>query len=341
MGRSTLAAMLWIIPACGGGGLKLKLIDSSHQKPSNVAVYFRVNTDDGEPVPGLTADAFEISEDGGVVSVHESKQTILNPEVAAAHYAILLVDMSGSVTESDDVPTIISASTAFTDRIGKYQKVAVYAFDGRSELYQLSDFTGDSRRLASGLASLDNFEPKDPSTNLNGAVIEALDRLDKQMRRAREPLVFGTLIVFTDGRDRAARVARKDLSETLDQTTHDIYVIGVGEEIDEDELNEIGRSGAILTKNRQEITSAFEQTAARVEAASRSYYLLGYCSPARNGVHKVTITASTKEHTGSLSYEFDARGFSAPCDSNKPPRFDIKRPREPAPEGEEDGGSRW
>jgi VWFA-related protein len=337
------SAIALSIAACGGSGLKLTRIDSSHQRPSNVAVYFTVETDDGEPVAGLTADAFRIYEDGNLVSVHESKQTILNPEVAAAHHAILLVDMSGSVTESDDVPTIVAASTAFADRIGKYQRMAVYAFDGRPQLTKLADFTGDSGQLATGIARLDSFEPKDPSTNLNGAVLEATKILDRQMRRAREPLVFGTLIVFSDGSDRAARVSRQDLHAALDEFPHDIYVIGVGEEIDEDELTAIGRSGAILTKNRAEITSAFEQMAARVEAASRRYYLLGYCSPARHGAHEVTIEANANGRSGSLRYDFDARGFTAPCDPEKPPRFDTRRPRDPVPaEAQGDAaGSRW
>lgn len=39
-------------------GFRLDLIDSSVQRPSNVAVSFTVDTTDGEPVPGLAADSF-------------------------------------------------------------------------------------------------------------------------------------------------------------------------------------------------------------------------------------------------------------------------------------------
>jgi hypothetical protein len=51
----------------------------------------------------------------------ESKHTILNPEVAADHFTLLVVDMSGSVSESGDVPAIVDAASAFCDRVGKYQ----------------------------------------------------------------------------------------------------------------------------------------------------------------------------------------------------------------------------
>src|SRR5262245_39799034 len=95
-------ALLVLLPACSG--LHLNTINHSVKKPSNVAVYFTVDRSNGDPVGGLTADRFHIYEDGSPVSVMESKQVILNPEVAAAHYTLLLVDMSGSVTQSGQVP---------------------------------------------------------------------------------------------------------------------------------------------------------------------------------------------------------------------------------------------
>src|SRR2546425_1096411 len=89
-----------------GGCLHLELVDASVRKPSNVAVYFSVVDTKKQPVPNLAADQFKIYEDGKLVSVYESKQTILNPEVAAVQYTLLLVDMSGSVVESGGVPQL-------------------------------------------------------------------------------------------------------------------------------------------------------------------------------------------------------------------------------------------
>ena len=137
--------LLLAVVACGGGGYKVQMIDASVQRPSNVAVYFTVDTPNGDPVPGLTAESFKIYEDGQPVSALESKQTILNPEVAATHYTLLLVDMSGSVTESGDVPVIVESARAFTERVEKYQKVAVYAFDGSPSIHEIAGFsTGGS-----------------------------------------------------------------------------------------------------------------------------------------------------------------------------------------------------
>lgn len=315
----------WLLACGGSSGLRLERLDSSVQKPSNIAVYFTVETAEGEPVAGLEADSFEIYEDGKLVSEHESKQTILNPEVAVEHFTLLLVDMSGSVTESDDLPTIVAGASSFAERLGEVTKVAVYAFDGRKDIVSVSDFTNNKGRVNNAAERLDSFNSKDPSTNLNGAVVSALEVLDKKLARSRMPLRFGTLVIFTDGSDRASRVDRETLLGAVDETEHEIYVIGVGSEIDEGELSEIGITDVVIQPNRQEITQAFEDTASQIEAMSQRYYLLGYCSPARAGDHKVKIIANGAGKSGSLSYEFSADGFRPDCDPEKKPNFSLSR----------------
>jgi uncharacterized protein YegL len=329
--RAALAFILPILAAgCGGRSLQLTLIDASVQRPSNVAVYFTVDTAEGEPVPGLTAQQFRIYEDGAPVSVLESKQTILNPEVSATHYTLLLIDMSGSVTESGDLPVIVQAAKAFNDRVQNYQKVAIYAFDGSPGIVQISGFgatTGAAERLAA-------FQARDPSTNLNGAILEALKVLGSQMRSSSTPLMFGTLVVFTDGTDRAQRVTRDQLYKELERSEVDMIAIGVGAEIDGGELRSIGRDGTIATKDRAQIASSFEKAAARIEAFSKRYYLLGYCSPARAGEHVVRVEANVNGKSGAQEYKFNARGFGPNCDPTRPPSFNIKRPQRKIPPGE-------
>ncbi|HEY4178535.1 MAG TPA: VWA domain-containing protein [Kofleriaceae bacterium] len=328
--RAGLALVALLAVSACGGSLKLTKIDSSAQRPSNVAVYFTVDTHDGEPVAGLTADKFKIYEDDSPVSVLESKQTILNPEVSATHYTLLLVDMSGSVSSSDDVPVITQSASAFATRVEKFQKVAVYAFDGSTQIHPIAGF-GSGGSATSGISRLSEYKPQDPSTNLNGAVIEGLKLLDQQMRASSTPLTFGTLVVFTDGTDRASRVKREQLDAALDKKNVDVMVIGVGAEIDGGELNAIGRDGAIVSKDRAQISASFDKMAARIEAMSKRYYLLGYCSPARAGKHVVRVETHAAGQGGSIEYEFNADGFTPNCDPNRPPNFDIRRPRGPRP----------
>jgi len=313
-----------------GCGLNLKMVDASVKKPSNVAVYFNVTDHKGVGVPNLTAEQFHIYEDGKLVSPFESKQTILNPEVAAVQYTLLLMDMSGSVTNSGQAPILADAASGFSERVGKTQEVAVYAFDGAKEIHPIVGFTTGGGSVQGGINALRNYKPRDPSTNLNGAVIEALAVLSKQMEHAQQPLRFGTLVVFTDGTDHAHRVSREDLMKALDETGTmiSVFVIGVGAEIDAGELKAIGRQGSVLSKNPAEVKAAFDKIAEQVEAYTKSFYLFSYCSPARAGEHDVRIEADVKGRgKGSLEYHFNANGFQPNCDPNQKPSFDVHRPK--------------
>src|SRR5580692_10915203 len=190
-GKSPLAVSLAIPLALslgGCGGLQLQTIKTAEQRPSNVAIYFKVQTRSGEPVAGLSADRFRIYEDGQLVSQYESKQTIANPEVAAVHYTLLLVDMSGSVSESGSVESLVQAVGTFADRVEKQQKVGIYAFDGSPDLYPIVPFTDQMGSAKAGVQQLATFKPKDPSTNLNGAVVKALDELDSALGKATQPI---------------------------------------------------------------------------------------------------------------------------------------------------------
>ncbi len=315
----------------GCAGLQLTTIKATQQKPSNVAVYFKVQDAAGEPLAGLTADRFRIYEDDQLVSQYESKQTILNPEVAAVHYTLLLVDMSGSVSESGTGDSLVQAVGTFTERVAKQQKVAIYAFDGGPDLYPIVPFTDQPGSARAGVQQLATFKGKDPSTNLNGAVVHALDELDGALGKATQPLKFGTLVVFTDGTDRANRVPVGDMQQHIKDKPFDVFAIGLGAEIQPEQLANIGKSGTAMAADKTAIVKAFDDVGAKVEGRTKSYYLLSYCSPSRAGKHEVRIEAVVKsspndsEQTGSLRDQFDATGFAPGCDPNTPPSFDVTR----------------
>jgi hypothetical protein len=326
MVRRWLVSVAAAAVAVGCGGLRVAMVDSAYQRPSNVAVYFTVDTATGEPVGGLEASDFRIYEDGQLVSESESQQTIVNPEVAAEHYTLLLVDMSGSVTESDQVPEIQQAATEFTSQLEGNQRVAVYAFDGSEDLAPIAGFT-TSGGAAGAIGRLGSYRSRDPSTNLHGAVVQAIGVLDAELARSQVPLRFGTIVVFTDGSDRAARVSRGDMGRAIDASPYDVFAIGVGSEIDEGTLGDVGRDGYVLVEDTAAVTAAFRRVAERILAMTRRFYLLSYCSPARAGTHRVTVEAVTPSASGSLSYEFDATGFGPQCHSERPPPFAVGNAR--------------
>lgn len=334
-----------LLQLCACGGLNVRRINSAQKKPNNVWVFFTVDRGKNDPVGGLTAEDFFIYEDGDLVSKFESKQIIQNPDVAAVMYTMLLVDMSGSITESGQADNLVDAAKGFAERVGKTQKVGVYAFDGEAKLHSVVPFTEAQGSVQGGLDGLRSYKPKDPSTNLHGAVILGLRELKKELDKDRRPLKFGTIVVFTDGTDRANRNTRAEMKQEIGDAKYEDYqklAIGVGAEIGKAKLEDIGVDGTELASDQAKVKDAFDRTAARIEMHMKRFYLLSYCTPARKGEHEVTIEAHAKnpDGKGSLDYKFNSDGFGPPpdCDPKTPPSFDMKASATPAEEAE-GGGS--
>ncbi len=336
-GLLTVGAAL-LLGGCGGG-LELSRVNSAEAKPNNVWVFFTVKDGD-EPVAGLEAEDFEIYEDDQLVSTFESQQVIQNPKIAAVSYTLLLLDVSGSVTESGRADALVDAAKLFTERVSKSQKVGVYAFDGAEKIHSVVPFSEAQGTVEGGLEGLRKYKPKDPSTNLNGAIVEGLEVLRAGLEKDDRPLKFGTLVVFSDGTDRAARVSRQEMADAMgkkEYENYEIFAIGVGGEIQKDTLEEIGRDGAEQVEDPAKVQEAFEKVAKRIDAHMKRFYLLSYCTPARKGTHQVRIVAKRKdpEGSGELEYTFDAEGFGPPpeCNPLREPAFDLDAPQ-PAEEEE-------
>jgi len=336
--RCSLAATLWL---CGCSQLTITRINSAEAKPNNVWVFFTVQHGE-EPVAGLRAEDFEIYEDDQLVSKFESQQTIQNPEVAAVMYTLLLLDMSGSVTESGQADALIDAARAFVDKVETSQKVGVYAFDGDKDIKSVVRFTEAKGSMEGGLEGLRQYRAKDPSTNLHGAVVQGLDTLDEALQDDKRPLKFGTLVVFSDGTDRAARVSRDEMQAAIADPKYDafeLYAIGVGAEMEEGVLSEIGIDGTEMAHDGAGVSEAFGKVAQRISDQAKRFYLLSYCSPAREGTHQVRIATEARNERGrtrghgELEYEFDAKGFGPPpaCDPQRNPTFRLDRNLQPLP----------
>jgi hypothetical protein len=335
------APLVVAVAACAAtacAGLQLTPIRATQQRPSNVAVYFKVQTTSGDAVSGLTAESFRVFEDGQLVSPYQSQLTVLSPDIASVHYTLLLVDMSGKVVESGDGEVIPQAVSAFALRVERQQKLAIYAFDGSENLHRIVSFDdpGGTSRLA--VPKLAAFKPADPSTNLNGAVVRALDQLGLALSRTSQPLKYGTLVVFADGTDRAGRVSVDDMGQRIHQGPFDVFAIGVAAEMSPSDLRVIGKDGFVLAPDKDSLVKAFDDIGTRVETRAKSHYLLSYCSPSRAGKHEVRIEAIYKdkaskgddaEKTGSLSSEFDATGFAPGCDPTAPPTFSASADARP------------
>lgn len=237
---------------------------------------------------------------------------------------MLLLDLSGSVLESENLSVLKSAARNFVNAImlnsSGESDMGIWWFDGASELHQLVDFVMLTDRLISGINDLNENISKDNSTNLYGAVISGIDKLRGKVGSNNGTASIGSLVIFTDGSDHAARKTQEEAMKAVNGADENIsvYTIGLGGEIDKPTLRTIGRDGFFYADDIEDLVPQFEEIGSKIRKDVNSYYMLEYCSPKRKGSHDLTIAVTYKEDsgtelTGSLKTCFCAEDFTGGC----------------------------
>ncbi|MBV9945740.1 MAG: VWA domain-containing protein [Myxococcales bacterium] len=345
------ATLAWVAPAlclapAACATLRVTPMQVATQSPSRVSLFVQVRTASGEPVRGLTAANFRIFEDDRPVATGDGEVSVAGPEATVAEDAVLLIDLSADVTGTGDDEVIPQAVSAFTVRVGRRAKTAVYAFDGSPELYAVAPFEERRRARRPSAQLLAKVKPKDPSKNLNGAMLAAFDELDAALAASPRPLKHGTLVLFTSGMDSAHRVESSDLRRRLAAVPFDVFAIGVGSTVDRRDLQAIARSGTAMAADRDGIVRAFDDIGRMIEGAASSSYVVSYCSASRAGWHDLRVEAfqrlpdGKEDGRGTFRSRFDATGFGPGCDpappaSNDAPVPVIGRAAPRAPRGRE------
>jgi hypothetical protein len=328
---SFLALAAW---SCGGG-LRVANIASSAEKPANVMVFLSVDAEK-TPVPGLGEEAFKVFEDGVPVT---ADLRIVNPDMTATQFTVLLLDWSGHVTASD-AGAMIDGAAALMAKLRPKQKVAVYAFDGSPDLHPVVAFSAPDDRAKASLEALKDYKPQDETSNLNGAVAGGMKALRAALGES-DPLTGGQLVVVARGSDRAARTKREQLQELFkapETAKTRRFAIGVGEDAKLAQLDSIGTNDTIYVANAGALSSALEGLGERLGSFAQSNYFISFCSGARAGQHELRVEVSRKiktekggevEQTGRLTQKFSADGFGGGCKPKIPEEFAALLPKEP------------
>jgi hypothetical protein len=320
-------AFAWIFSlvslGCGLlGGVTVETVDTSVQKPSNVALYVEV-TSGGEPLGNLEPKNFKIYENGELLSAKQIGRTLLPTDAVTEKRVVLLVDLSAN-PNADQRAAYAQAAEAFVRKLAADVPVSVRAYDGGEKLHTIADFPRGSTQMA--VPELTRITIGDSSRNLNGAVTLALADLDR--KSTSKPVRLGTLVVFARGPDLAGRVTEDAMWEALNESRHEVVGIVIGP--DAHQLD-FARGGVIRAQDGDSLPIAFEEAGSRVAALYGKYYLVAYCSPARAGQRRVRVEVEYtdlegNEKGGSTSYDLDATGFGPGCNAETLPRFE--RPRE-------------
>jgi hypothetical protein len=324
---SVFAALLL---ACGdlgtgleddNGELTLTLIETVTALPANVYVTFKVDTRDGDPVPGLGLRNFSVSDNGIVDSEFESNKTILSKPGRFMTSVALVLDLSGSITQTSALTSLKSASSSFAQSVATLEGVemSVWWSNGEAQLKELVDFTSDPAVVVAAIDGINAELSSDPSTNLNGAIVQAMNRMEGRLNEVtlQDVTHVGAVVLFTDGTDRANRVSEEAaLAAVRDASERaiSVYSIGLQGEINEDFLRNVGVDGSRFAGALDGLVAEFSGLAERIEDEAASYYILAYCSPVRSGAdNRLAIRGEVDGRSGVLETRYSAEGFTGGC----------------------------
>lgn len=314
-------------PVVDENGITLIFEKQDVEWPSNISVLLKAETIDGEPLPYLNASNFRVYEDGEFISVFESERAIVPTPGDFAYYTLLLLDLSGSVLESNSLIDLKEAAKGFvesmmpppnSDTFGT-MLMAIQWFDGNAGLHSLVPFVKEKDDLISGIESISHDISSDTSTNLYGAVIQGMDIMNEHVGSDDNVISVGSLVIFTDGTDRANRNSEKEAVNAVDNAEDEIsvYTIGLGAEIDEDVLTKLitKEDGFAYAEDYEDLVPKFKDIANEIKREANSHYMLEYCSPKRKGQHDLKIVVSDEEYGScSMTTCFCADGFSGGCE---------------------------
>lgn len=305
-------------------GLNITFLDHELAVPkSKYSVYFKVDEESG-PVTDLVVDDVVVKDNGQVIEFESANELTPDPQSFGFHIA-LLVDLSESVTESEVLPQVKEAMSAFVNTILPDSAsevgetfVSIYYFDGDPDLVVLQDFTKNADELLSTIDNISADLTRDNSTNLNGAFISGASIIQNRVDRSPKLVDVGTMVVFTDGDDLAGLSTFQEASDAVqglndDENQIDVYTIGLGQSVDSNVLQQLGYSGYYSASNFNSLTPTFEDIAAELNAEVNSYYKLEYCSPRRAGQTEIIIEVSKNNLSGKIESCINSDCTPDPC----------------------------
>ena len=291
--------------------LSVNLIKHEASKPQNITLNFKVEDTNGDPVPTLNSVNFEVTEEGESIPVNESNITGFPAPVSFSIYTDLMLDLSGSVT-SDQLNSLIKSSKSIIDPLLKYNdKISVHYF--QSDTYLLQSPTSNSTKLKESIEKLKNKTLLGSSTNLYGAVLDGLNYL-KNITPSKDKIVAGNLMLFSDGAHETGTnesINFENAKDKIYSSDFNVYTVGLDTEVfDKEELSEFGKSGFEMAGSTEELENKFNNIAKDIEAESKSYYAVKYCTGKRTGYIHGNLKVVEGKKAGSVDYNFDANGFS-------------------------------
>ena len=298
--------------------VQIEKINFEATLPSIISVMFQATDRFGSAITDLQTSDFILLEDNEPVSVAETSLAIVpHEQLPFSIRTVIMIDVSSSISPSDLDKIKAAVRGMITNTEGQstllpQQEIALYSFNDTASL--LDDFTNHTDNL---LTTLENIQPAVAitPTDFYGAVITGTSRVENSADL--DQISQGNVIIITDGTDTAAR---NTLSSALDSVNgKSVYTLGVGDEISESILEQIGTSGTIALRNFEQLNAVLRSINQEVVDRANSFYFLHYASPKRgaesadSSIHDIRLSVANNANTGGTSVitdQFDSTDFS-------------------------------
>lgn len=290
-----------------------------------VSLFFAVDFCSGDAVlpaklDDLGLEFLVLENDVDIKDNPESNAAVVDKDVES--FVTLVLDVSDSITGSEDLPALVSALRDFMKELEPAQgeartTVEIFVF-GRNVARYLP-MTTDFAEIDAALKTLEE-DPQSVVTLVNGmgtSLYDAVKEGIQSTERARQlrslvsnsgVLSTGTVVVVTDGKD----TSNGNLDNALIKSTlNQVISVGISDQIDGGDLDAIGRDGSFLTPEPEDWAGAFAEIATRVDQYPDRAYLLAYCSSTNQGSPDVTISLSGIEPKQTATCKFDADVFAS------------------------------
>jgi von Willebrand factor type A domain len=244
------------------------------EDPAYVNILFQVTDGAGIGVDDLQTADFIVREDGSQVSPTESRMKIKKmDEVDYTIRTVLMLDISPSV--ESEFSKIQAAALSMVNNIVENQSVAVYTFS--SEIVRILDFSTDKQDIIDAINGIE-IQPGSFSTDLYGGIISGVNQWTDSYSLSR--IKQGFLVMITDGSDEASNHTLEAALNARDDKW--VYTIGLGDEIDEYVLEELGNRGFFHVTDSNNLTGVFNKVQADILKFANSFYWLYYLSGLRD-----------------------------------------------------------
>jgi len=294
---------------------------------SQVLAHFRMKDCEGNSLSagnpytvcsGLPCDILELRENGELVDPSESNWSCL-PKIQSFQFVI---DLSGSVRGYLNELRIAAkelVDIVYAGDCVDFQEFSLYGFAGDAKMVRLQDYTKDIDTIKAAISAI----PEDPRslftdanpTNLNGAVIEALDAMDVRAQDNADAMRFlrGSVVLFTDGNDSTNRKTSAEAQDAIAKTGHNVFTIAYGSKVSEATIKTFGKTGHSVSSTPGDLLASFSSAAQALLATNANAFAVGFCSPKRSGTHKLSIQMKGQTAGFAAEFTFNADKFAPGC----------------------------